>query len=174
MLKNAQTTVHLCSFHILVRLCSKSFKLAFSTKWTKNFQMYKLGLEKVEEPEIKLLIFIGSWRKQENSRKTSTSASLTTLKSLIVWITTNCEKFFKRWEYQTTLYASQEATLKTRHATTDWFKIGKRLYQGSLLSPCLTSVQNMSCKMLCWMNHKLESRFLGEISTTSDVQMIPL
>ena len=45
-------------------------------------------------------------KKQENSRKTSTSASLTTLKPLTVWITTNGGKFFKRWEYQTTLPAS--------------------------------------------------------------------
>ena len=55
----------------------------------------------VEEPEIKLPAFIGSWRNQENSRKTSTSPSVTMLKLLTVWITTNCGKFFKRWGYQT-------------------------------------------------------------------------
>ena len=59
-------------------------------------------LEKAEEPEIKLPTSAGSSKKQENSRKTSTFASLTTLKLLTVWITTNCGKFFKRWEYQTT------------------------------------------------------------------------
>ena len=65
--------------------------------------MFKLDLEKAEEPEIKLPISVGSQKKQESSRKTYTSASLTTLKSLTVWITTISVKFFKRWEYQTTL-----------------------------------------------------------------------
>ena len=67
----------------------------------KNFQMLKLDLEKAEEPEIKLPTSAGSLKKQENSRKTST-ALLTTPKPLTVWITTNCGKFFKRWEHQTT------------------------------------------------------------------------
>ena len=79
---------------------SKSFKLGFSNTWTENFQMYKLCLEKAEEPEIKLPTFVGSWRKQGNSRKTSISASLTSLKPLILWIITNSGKFFKRQEYQ--------------------------------------------------------------------------
>ena len=71
-----------------------------------NFQMFKLVLEKAEEPEIKLSTSAGSLKKQENSRKISTSASLTMLKPLTMWITTNCGKFLKRWEYQTTLSAS--------------------------------------------------------------------
>ena len=62
---------------MLVRLCSKSFKLGFSSMWTKNFQMYKLGLEKAEGPEIKLPTFTVEYRKQGNSRKTFTCASLT-------------------------------------------------------------------------------------------------
>ena len=66
-----------------------------------KFQMFKLDLEKAEEPEIKLPTSVGSSKKQENSRKTSTSTLLTTLKPLMVWITTNCGKFFKGWEYQT-------------------------------------------------------------------------
>ena len=60
------------------------------------------GLEKVEEPEIKLPTSTGSQKNQENPRKTPTSVSLTTIKPLTVWITTNCEKVLKRWEYQTT------------------------------------------------------------------------
>ena len=67
-----------------------------------NFQMFKLDLEKAEEPEIKLPKSVGSSKKQESSRKTSTSAILSILKPLTVWITTNCGKFFKRWEYQNT------------------------------------------------------------------------
>ena len=68
---------------------------------TENFQMFKLDLEKAEEPEIKLPTSAGSSKTQQNSRKTSTLL-LITPHPLTVWITTNCEKFFKRWEYQTT------------------------------------------------------------------------
>jgi len=64
--------------------------------------MFKLVLEKAEEPEIKLPTSAGSAKKQESSRKTSISALLTRVKPLTVWITINCGKFFKRWEYQTT------------------------------------------------------------------------
>ena len=67
-----------------------------------NFQMFKLDLEKAEEPEIKLPTSVGSLKKQESSRKTSTSTLLTTPKPLTVWITTNCGKFLTKWEYQTT------------------------------------------------------------------------
>ena len=73
-----------------------------------------LDLEKAEEPEIKMPTFIGSQKKQENSRKTSTSASLTKPKTLTVWITTNCGKFFKSWEYQTTLPASWEICMQVK------------------------------------------------------------
>ena len=66
-----------------------------------NFQMFKLDLGKAEEPEIKLPTSAGSSKKQGSSRKTSTSAllTMTTPKPLAVWITTNCGKFFKRWEF---------------------------------------------------------------------------
>ena len=67
-----------------------------------NFQMFKLDLEKAEEPEIKLPTSDGSWKKQESSRKTSISALLTMPKPLTVWITINCGKLQKSWEYQIT------------------------------------------------------------------------
>ena len=76
--------------------------------------MFKLELEKSEEPEIKLLTFVGSWKKQEHFRKTSTSALLTVLKPLTVWITANCGKFFKRWEYQTTCPAPWEICMQVK------------------------------------------------------------
>ena len=68
--------------------------------------MFKLDLEKAEEPEVKLPTSIGSLKKKDNSRKTSASVSLTMLKPLTVWITTNLGKLFKRWKYQTTIFAS--------------------------------------------------------------------
>ena len=108
-----------------------------------NFQMFKLDLEKAEEPEIKLPTSIASWKKQENSRKTSTSASLTALKPLTVWITTNW-KILQDMEIPDhftcllrNLYAGQEATVRTRHGTMDWSQIGKGIHRGCILSSCL-------------------------------------
>ena len=75
--------------------------------------MFKVVLEKAEEPGIKLPTSVGSSKKQESSRKTPTSAFLTTSKTLTVWITTNCGKFFKRWEYQT-LPASSEIYMQVK------------------------------------------------------------
>ena len=93
--------------------------------------MFKLDLEKAEEPEIKLLTFVGSPKKPENSRKTYTSVSLTTLKPLTVWIKTNCEKLLKRRVYQTTWPASWEICMhvKKQQLESDMeqqtFQIGK-------------------------------------------------
>ena len=81
--------------------------------------MFKLDLEKAEEPEIKLPTSIGSLKKQDSSRKTSTSALLTMPKPLTVWITINCGKFFKRWEYQITWPASWETYMQIRKPQ-DW------------------------------------------------------
>ena len=76
--------------------------------------MFKLVLEKAEEPELKLPTSTGSSKKQESSRKTSISALLTMPKPLNVWITVNCGKFWKRWEYQTTWPASWETCMQVR------------------------------------------------------------
>ena len=107
------------------------------------FQMFKLDLEKAEEPEIKLPTSTGPSKKQENSRKISTPASLTTPKPLTVWITTNWKILQEMGilDHLTcllrNLYAGQEATVRIGHGTTDWFQIGKRICQGCILSPCL-------------------------------------
>jgi len=116
-----------------------------------NFQMFKLVLEKAEEPEIKLPTSAGSWKKQETSRKTSISALLTMPKPLTVWITINW-KILKEMgipDHVTCLlrnwYAGKEATVRTRHGTTDWFQIGKGVHQGCILSPAyLTYMQSTS------------------------------
>ena len=90
--------------------------------------MFKLDLEKAEEPETKLPTSVGSPKKQESSRKTSSSALLTMPKPLTVWITTNW-KILKEMEIPDhltcllrNLYAGQEATVRTGHGTTDWFR----------------------------------------------------
>ena len=70
---------------------------------------------------------------------------------------------------------TQGAIARTGHGTTDWFKIGKGIQEGCILSPCLLNFfAGMSGEMLGWINPKLESRLRGEISITSDMQMIPL
>ena len=89
MPKNVQTTTQPHSSHTLSKLCWKFSKPGFNSIWIMNFQMFKLVLEKAEEPEIKLPTSSRSSKKQESSRKTSTSALLTTPKLLTMWITTN-------------------------------------------------------------------------------------
>ena len=89
--------LHNCTY-FTCWLCSKSFKLGFSSMQTKNFQMYKLGFKEAEEPEIKLPTFVGSLRKQGNSRK-NIYLCFTDYPKAFVWITANCRKFFKRPPY---------------------------------------------------------------------------
>ena len=113
--------------------------------------MFKLVLEKAEEPEIKLPTSAGSWKKQESSRKTSISALLTMPKPLTVWITINW-KILKEMgipDYLTyllrNLSAGQEATIRTGHGTTDCFQIGKGVLKAVYCHPAyLTSMQSTS------------------------------
>ena len=143
--------------------------------------MFKLDLEKADKPEIKLLTSVGSLKKQESSRKTSTSALLTTPKPLTMWITTNYGKFFKKWEYQTTSPASWEICIQVKKQQLEQdmekqtgSKLGKEYFKAVYCHPAyLTYKQNISFEMLHWMKHKLESRLPGEISITSDIQTTP-
>ena len=106
-----------------------------------NFQIFKLVLEKAEEPELKLPTSAESSKKQECSRKTSISALLTAF---------DCVDHNKLWKILKemgipenltcllrNLYAGQEAIVRTGHGTTDWFQIGKGVGLGCILSPCL-------------------------------------
>ena len=146
-----------------------------------ELQMFKLVLEKAEEPEIKLPTSVGSSKKQESSRKTSTSALLTTLKSLTVWMTRNCGKFLKRWEYQTTLPASWEICMQVKNQVLELdmdqqtgSKLGTEKVKAVYCHPAyLAYMQSTSYEMPGWMKHKLESRLPGDISITSDMQMTP-
>ena len=130
--------------------------------------MWKLDLDKAEEPEIKLPTSLESWKEQESSRKTSTSASLTTLKPLTVWITANCGKFLKRWEYQT-ISASWEICMQVRKQQLQLdmeqqtgSKSGKEYVKAVYCHPAyLTYMQSTSCKVLGWMKHKLEIKIAG-------------
>ena len=141
--------------------------------------MFKLDLEKPEEPEIKLPTSVKSLKKQESSRKTS--ASLTTPKPLTVWITTKCGKFFKRWEYQIILLTSREICIQVNKQQLEpdmeqqtVSKLGMEYIKAEYCHPAYLSYkQSTSCELLGLIKHKPESRFLGEMSITSDIQMIP-
>ena len=114
MAKNFQTATQLHSSHKLAKSCSKVSKPGFNRTWTMNFQMFKLDLEKAEKPKIKLPASFGSLKKQESSKKISTTALLTMPKALTVWITTHCGQFFKRWDYQMTWPASWEICMQVK------------------------------------------------------------
>ena len=111
---------------------------------TMNFQMFKLDLEKAEEPEIKLPTSAGSLKKQESSRKTIYFCFIDYARAF------DCVDHNKLWKILKemgtpdhltcllrNLYAGQEATVRTEHETTDWFQTGKEVHQGSMLSLCL-------------------------------------
>ena len=115
------------------------------------------------------------------SRKTSTSALLTMAKPLTVWIMTNCGKFFKGWEYQTTLPASREISMKVKKQQLELdmeqqigAKLRKEYIKAVYCHPAYFSfMQITSCEMPGWVKHKLESKLPEEISITSDIQMTP-
>ena len=119
--------------------------------------------------------------KAREFQKTSTSALLTMPKPLTVWITTNCGKYFKRWEIPDhltcllrNLYAGQEATIRTGHGTTDWFHIEKAVRQGCILSPCLFNLHAEYIMRNARLDEpQAEIKIAGKISVTLDMQMTP-
>ena len=145
--------------------------------------MFKLDLEKAEEPEIKLPTSVGSQKKQESSRKTSTSASLTMLKPLTVWITTNW-KILKEMGipdhltcFLRNLYAGQEVTVRTEHGTIDWFKIGKGVHQVCVLSPCLFNLYAEYIMQNVWLDVsqariKIVSRNISNLRYAEDATLM--
>ena len=115
--------------------------------------MYKLDLEKAEEPEIKLPTSVGSQKKQESSKKTSTSASLTTLKPLTVWIKKSVENSSRDENTGPPYLPPEKPVYKSRsnrtgYGTMNWFKIGKGVRQAYILSLCLFNLyQSTLCEM---------------------------
>ena len=144
------------------------------------FQIFKLDLEKAEEPEIKLPIS-DIIKKARQFQKNIYFCFIDFAKAF------DCVDHNKLWKmFQETgipdhltcllrnLYAGQEATVRTGHGTTDWFQIRKGLCQGCILSSCLFNIYAEYIReMLDWMKYMLESRFPGEVSITSDMQMAP-
>ena len=146
---------------------------------TVKFKMFKLVLEKAEEPEIKLPTSVRSYKKQESSRKTSISALLTMTKPLCgsQQIVENSERDGNNRPPDLPLekpVCRSGSNSRTGHGTTDWFQIGKGVRQGCILSPCLF---NLYAEYIM-RNTGLEEaqagiKVAGEISITSDMQMTP-
>ena len=170
MPKNVQTKAQLHSSYMLAKYCPKSSKPGSNRMWTVNFKMFKLDLEKAQEPDIKLPMSAGSLK----SKKVPEKHLL-----LLYWVRQSlCGKFFKRQKYQATWPASWEISMQAKKQQLELdmekqtgSKYEKEYFKVVYCHPAyLTYIQSTSCEMPGWMTHKLESRFLGEISTTSDMQ----
>ena len=143
--------------------------------------MFKLVLEKAEEPEIKLPTSAGSWKKQEEFQKNIYFCFIDYAKAFYYVDHNKLWKILKEMKIPDhltcllrILYAGQEATVRTGHGTTDWFQIGKGVHQGCILSPCLF---NFYAEYIM-RNSGLEEAQAGikiawRISITSDMQMTP-
>ena len=142
--------------------------------------MFKLDLEKVEEPEIKLLTSSGSQKKQGNLKKKIYFCFIDYAKAFDCVDHNKLWKILKEMEIpdhltciMRNLYAGQEATVRTRRGTTDWFQIGKGVHQGSILSPCLFNVYAEYIMQNARLGKQARIKIAVEISTTSDMQMTP-
>ena len=172
---------------------SPSNALAVHKPRTSRCPDVQVGFRKGRGTRDHITTSVGSQKKQESSGKTSISALLTTPKVLTVQITTNCGKFLKRWEYQTTLTTPEKSVFRSRSNSQNSLqfepvkkqqfepvhsleqqtgsKLGKEYIKAIHCHPAyLTYMQSISCEM-GWMRHKLESRLLGEVSVTSDTQI---
>ena len=149
--------------------------------WTENFQMFQLDLEKAEEPEIKCQHLLDHRKSKKIPEKNIYFCFIDYTKAF------NCLNHNKLWKILKemgipdhltwilrNLYVGQEATVRTGHGTTDWFWIGKGVHQGCILSPCLFNLYAEYIMQNAGLDEaQAGSRLLGEISITSDMQMIP-
>ena len=144
--------------------------------------MFKLDLEKAEEPEIKLTTSVGSSKKAREFQKNIYFCFIDHVKAF------DCVDHNKLWKILQemgipdhltcllrNLYAGQEATVRTAHGTTDWFQIGKGVHQVCILSPCLFNLHAEYIMRNAGLDEAQAGiRLLGEISITSYMQMMPL
>ena len=149
--------------------------------WTMNFEMFKLVLGKAEEPSNCQHPLDHRKSKRISEKHLLLPYWLCQPKPLTVWITTNCGKFWKRWEYQTTWPASWEICMQVKKQQLELDmeqETGSRSGKGYVKavychSAYLTSMQSTSWETLVWIKHKLESKLSEEISIIADMQMTP-
>ena len=180
MPKNAETTTQLHFSHMLENNAQNSPSQSSTVHelWTSRCSSCILKRQRNRD-QIALHWIIK--KSKRVPKKKSTSAALTMPKPLTVWITINCEKLLKRWEYQTTWPVSWEICMQVKKQELELdmeketgSKSGKEYIKAVYYPPAyLTYMQSTSCKMLGWMKHKLESRLPREISITSNTQMTP-
>ena len=167
---------------MLAILHSKSFKLGFSNTWIKNLTDVEAGFRKGRGARDQIANIHWVIEKAREFQKNMHFCFIAYAKHFDYVDHNKLWKILKQMGIQDhltcllrNLYAGQEATIRTRHGRTDYFQTGKGVLQACILSPWyLTCIQTASCKMLGWKNHKPESRLLGEKSTTSYMQMMPL
>ena len=177
MSMNVQTITQLHSFHQASKVMLKILQARFQQYVNCELPDVQAGFRKGRGTEIKLPTSIGQLKKQESSRKISTSALFATLKPLTLWITKIFGKILSRWEYQTILPASWEICMQVKKQMLELdmerqtgSKLGKEDIKAVYYHPAyLTYMQSTSREMLGWMKHKLQSRLLEEISITSDM-----
>ena len=163
MPKNVQTTTQLHSSHTLVMF--KILQARLQQYLNRELPDVQAGFRKGRGSTDQVANIRWIIRKQESSRKTSASALLTTPEPLTIWITTNCGKFFKRWEYQTMWPASWEICMQVRKQQLELdmeqrtsSKSGKEYIEAVYCHPAyLTSMQSTSWETLGWKKPKLES-----------------
>ena len=174
-----------CSNHHTIALISHASKVMLKILQARVPQYMnrelpdvQAGFRKGRGTRDEIATSIGSLKKQECSRKTSTSASLTTLKPLTVWITTNWKilKEMRIPEHLTcllrNLYAGQEAPDRIGHRTTDWFQIGERVHLACILSPCLFKLYEEYVMRNAGLDEAQAGiKIAWRISITSDMQM---
>ena len=149
--KNVQTTIQLHSFHMLARLCSKSFKLGFSS--TKTYPDVQDEFQRGRGTRDQIANTCWVMEIARSSRNTSTSASLTILKPLILWSIANWKilKVIRIPDHLTCLLRNLYGPRSngTRHGTMDWFKIRKGVHQGCILTPCLFNLYTEHINVKC-------------------------
>ena len=181
MPKNVQVTTHLHSFHMLARSCLKILQARLQHYKNQEIPDVQAGFRKSWGTRDQIANICWITEKARKFQKNIYFCFIDYTKA-VVWITTNCGKFSKRWENQTTLPASRETYMLVKEQQSEpdvekWTdsKLGKEYIKAVYCHPAyLSYMQSTSCEMLGWMRHKLESRLPGEISVTSDVQMTPL
>ena len=173
MPKNVQTTGQLCSFHMVARLQQDMKReLPDVQAWFRKGRGTRDQIANIH------------WiiKKSRKFKKIIYLCFTDYTKALTVWITMNSEKFLKWWENHYILPVSWETSVKVKKKKLELdmeqltgSNLGKEYDKAVYCHPaCLFYMKSTSCKMPGWMNHKLESIMLGVISTTSDMQMIPL